>query len=404
MNLVERNRHLLLPNGSISPSLQNKIVKDIYSKPDDRRSFDVINSVCFEGTLHSIHVTICKGLTTDISKCSYDSSTKRFEISFSDRLKILLGPEDFFLAYIHQLLHAYTYVRLRVEDIDQASDHGLEFKYKLQRIQRIFSEVYLGEYKGLECLAGKKNENGYYCVYCVLRPVGYISTDFLNSLYADTNKNIVEIVSDEPLVINNPRGSTSGTTQKKTAPLINETTPTNVQSTNKQTVPTGNTKTASSSHEKSSVPTNKIDTVNPSSNPANVPNKTTPKNVQLTKKQTVTGNTKTASSSDKKSSVPTNKINTINSPSNFDIVSNKTIPTNVQNKNIASSKPLQGNCNTVSIAQKKALVPVNKNNIVSSSSNSASFPITTTLTNSHGDKIVSITATKQSTVIVIHQD
>ncbi|KAL7286921.1 hypothetical protein TKK_0018865 [Trichogramma kaykai] len=48
--------------------------------------------------------------------------------------------------------------------------------------------------------------------------------------------------------------------------------------------------------------------------------------------------------------------------------------------------------------------PVNKNNIVSSSSNFASFPITTTLTNSHGDKIVSITATKQRTVIVIHQD
>ncbi|KAL7300136.1 hypothetical protein TKK_0007138 [Trichogramma kaykai] len=340
-------KHEILYKNPIVPFYQYEITEKIYSKPDDRSIFDEIFELCFRGhscLRHNIDLTTAID-TKNVIECFYSKVTSRCEISFNHELKCSFTSTSYFWVYVHQLIHAYLYLSSScIHDIDEASDHGYEFNVHINRVRRIFDKIRL---PGIQ-------EHNF---------VNYICYGREKSLYYHCELRLLE--------------RTLGYRQM-------------LQS---------NINSAATSQKKSLVPTNKNKPVSSSNNAAKVSNKTAPTNVQSTNRKIVTSNPKTPSTSQKKSSVPTNKKNTVN-------VSNKTAPRNMQstNKSITTKKPLQVNTNTVSTVVKKSSVPTNENNTVGSSRISDIFPITTTLTNNQGDKIVSIAATKQSTVIVIHND
>ncbi|XP_014222006.2 uncharacterized protein LOC106649223 isoform X1 [Trichogramma pretiosum] len=339
-------RHKILYQNPIDPFYQYAITKMIYSKPDDRSFFDEIFELCFRGhscLRHKIDLAMATG-SKNVIKCSYNKVTKRCEISFNNQLKRSFTSKSYFWVYVHQLIHAYLYLSSSCShDIDEASDHGNKFDFHINRIRYIFDRI---------------------------RVFGIQKYNFVYMSYA-------RVMSHYDYCELSLRQRTLG---------YRQTLQSNINST-------------ATSQKKSLVPTNKNKPVSSSNTAAKVSNKTAPTNVQSTNRKIVTSNPKTPSTSQKKSSVPTNKKNTVNVP-------NKTAPRNVQsmNKSITTKKPLQVNTNTVSTVVKKSSVPTIENNTVGLSRISDIFPITTTLTNNQGDKIVSIAATKQSTVIVIHND
>ncbi|XP_014222002.2 uncharacterized protein LOC106649220 [Trichogramma pretiosum] len=349
-------KHEILYKNPIVPFYQYEITEKINSKPDDRSIFDEIFELCFHGhscLRHNIDLTTAID-TKNVIECSYNKVTKRCEISFNHELKCSFTSTSYFWVYVHQLIHAYLYLSSScIHDIDKASDHGYEFNVHINRIRRIFDKIRLPGIQDSRILITKNSYNF----------VNYICYGREKSHYYHCELRLLE--------------RTLGYRQT-------------LQS---------NINSAATSQKKSLVPTNKNKPVSSSNNAAKVSNKTAPTNVQSTNRKIVTSNPKTPSTSQKKSSVPTNKKNTVNVP-------NKTAPRNVQsmNKSITTKKPLQDNTNTVSTVVKKSSVPTIENNTAGLSRISDIFPITTTLTNNQGDNIVSIAATKQSTVIVIHHD